>query len=377
MKAKQSCWHLALTSDLLHTHLLSKANGFEKIIFIITDFSGKTVSTFSMNVADFANCFAKPLKKLNHFHLSFIANNGTPGLILLQPFNVSGSVLVRGAIVAVDAASGKKLWMCSELKLYKVQATENLLIGLVNNGSGSYNSVPSYQITYVDKTTGTVVKKIPLAVQGKGYRTVPVVASNGTQLMIAGSEYESTNGKDGKFYMSMYNLSGERIFDHVDSSAVLSTRRLHMMGNVFDQEGNLVLIGEGWKPDATRMIASTAASVAIAVLSRGSYTRVYASGLDHKVENVVFATMSPMDGQVKNLKTFPVGPWLIYGTLLTEGGHAVFIVNNQVLNYDVDQGNLAPSMLTTLGMNESLTLTPSGPIVVKKERMKTTLRRLH
>jgi hypothetical protein len=147
------------------------------------------------------------------------------------------------------------------------------------------------------------------------------------------------------------------------------------MGNVFDREGNLILIGEGWKPDATRAIATTAGSIALALLTRGAYVRVGVGGIDHKIENITFATLSPQDGKLKSLKVFPVGPWLTYGRLMTEGGYALFQVNSQIIIYDVNEPNHPPSPFTSLHSNESLILTPSGPIINKKANGHYTLRR--
>ena len=174
----------------------------------------------------------------------------------------------------------------------------------------------------------------------------------------------------------MFNLSGEKIFDNVDSAARLSTKRLHLMGSVFDQDGNLVLVGESWRPDATRAIVSAAGSIALALLTRGAYTRVYAAGIDHKIESVVFATLSPADGKLINFKAFPVGPWLEYGSLMTEGSRALIAISNQVIIYDANEPNAPPKPFTSLRSRETLILTPSGPIINKWDGSRYTLSRL-
>jgi hypothetical protein len=195
--------------------------------------------------------------------------------------------------------------------------------------------------------------------------------------MLAGSAFESNNAKEGKFFMTMFNLQGERIFDNVDSAARLSTRRMHLMGNVFDQNGDLVLISESWKYDATRAIASTAGTILVGALLGGYVYTGSSARLDHKIDHLNFATLSPIDGSLKKFKSFPVGPWLNYGRLMTEGSHVLLIVSNQVISYDANDPNAAPAILTTLKFGESILVTPSGPIAMKMSKGIYTLNRIH
>jgi hypothetical protein len=358
-----------------HTFYSSTPTG-DKIIFFVTDHLGKTQATFFKTAADFSRYLPKPVKKLKNIQLSFLPNNGSPGMLLLQPYQVQSSVLQKGKIFSLNAEDGKEVWVSSLPPLYNIQTTEKLLFGLNTANAGGANASPFYQICIVDKESGKLIKAFPFTSKGAGDRLISVFATNGSELMVAGSEFESGKTKDGRFYMTLFNLKGEKIFDQVDSSALLSTRRLHIMGNTFDQDGNLVLIGEGWRPDATRAIAGAAGSIALALLTRGAYTRVYATGIDHKIESVVFAFLSPEDGKLKSVKTYPVGPWLTYGRLMTEGAYALFHVKNQVIIYDVNNPNRPPSPFTTLRPSESLILTPSGPIINKKANGYYTLSRV-
>ncbi|HEV8512912.1 MAG TPA: hypothetical protein VGQ59_06530 [Cyclobacteriaceae bacterium] len=358
------------------THVFYSSGSVEKIIFIITDFDGKVQSTFSKTAADFSHYFPKPIKKLKNIQLSFLPNNGSPGMLLLQPYQLKGSSLQKGAFFSLNTEGGKEMWISSSVPpLYHIQTTGSLLFGLNSTNPSSLNSFPDYKVYIVDKETGKMIRSVPFTSKGNGYRLISVFATNGHQLLIAGSEFESGSTKDGRFYMTQFTLDGDKILDEVDSSTLLSTRRLHLMGSVFDQDGNLVLIGEGWKPDATRAIATTAGGVALALLTRGAYVRVYSAGIDHKIENVTFATLSPENGKLKSLKVFPVGPWLTYGRLMTEGGFVLLQVKDQVIIYDVNDPNHPPSPFTSLRTNESLILTPSGPIINKKSNGHYTLRR--
>jgi len=357
------------------THIFFSTGLSEKIIFLVTDHTGKIQSTFYKTAVDFSRYFPKPVKKLKDIQLSFLPNNGSPGMLLLQSYQMKGSALLKGAFFSLNAEGGEEIWVSSVQGLRQIQTTGSLLFGLTSTSPSGINSFPVHQIYIIDKETGRLIRSIPFTSKGLGYRLISVFATNGHELLVAGSEFESGSTKDGRFYMTQFNLDGDKILDEVDSSAVLSTRRLHHMGSVFDREGNLILIGEGWKPDATRAIATTAGSIALALLTRGAYIRVGVGGIDHKIENVTFATLSPQDGKLKSLKVFPVGPWLTYGRLMTEGSYALFHVNSQVIIYDVNEPNHPPSPFTSLRPNESLILTPSGPIINKKANGRYTLRR--
>lgn len=352
----------------------AKAASIEKIIFIVTDKVGKNQSRYFKTIVDFAPYFPMPVKKLKNIKLIFLPNNGSPGMILVQPYLVQGSSTYPGKIYSLSAKEGKQLWALSSPPLSTIQTTDSLLIGMTTSFLNGRDQMPFYQIDFVDKISGRLLRTIPFTAKVNGYRTVSVFTTNGHQLMIAGSEFESGNTKNGKFYMSMFNFSGEQIFDRVDSASRLSTRRLHLMGNVFDMDGNLVLVGEGWKADATRAIASTAASVLLAV-TVGGYMGL-STRVDHKIDNVVFATLSPGDGKLINFKTFPVGPWYDYGTLMTEGSYVLITISNQVIIYDANEPNTPPKPFTSLNSNENLILTPTGPVVGKWKKDQYVLGRL-
>ncbi len=340
----------------------TKVEATEKIIFFVTNNFDKTHASFSKTAIDFTSYFSKPVKKLKNIHLTFLNNNGSPGMILVQPYLTRGSTTYPGKIFALSANDGKEIWTCSAPLLFRTQTTDSLLIGTTTAyPSGGYSN-PSYQIHFVDKSNGRLLKSMAFY-NGQGFRSISVFATNSRQLMVAGSEYPSGNTKNGRFYMSMFALNGEKIFDQVDSAARFSTRRLHLMGNVFDQEGNLILIGEGWKVDATRAVATTAASVLLAA-AIGGVPGVY-TGVDHKIDNVVFATLSPVDGKVINFKSFPVGPWYDYGNLMTAGSHVLIAIANQVIIYDVNEPNSPPKPFTSLRSRENLLLTPYGPLIGK------------
>lgn len=356
----------------------TKTASVEKVVFIVTDHFGKQQYTFFKTAVDLSSYFERPVKKLKNVQLSFVPNNGSTEMLLIKPTVTSGSIHSTGKMFALGSDDGRELWVSNAPPMSRIQTTEKLVIGLTTVFSSTgFNASYSYTIHFVDKSSGQLIKSVQLANGGKGYRAVSVFASNGVELMLAGSSFESNNTKDGKFFMTMFNLSGEKIFDSVDSAARLSTRRMHLMGNAFDQNGDLVLISESWKLDATRAIASTAGSILVGALLGGPVYTGVNTRLDHKIDHLNFATLSPIDGSLKKFKSFPVGPWLSYGQLLTEGSHILLIVSGQVISYDANDPNAAPAILTSLKFGESILTTPSGPIVMKMSKGIYTLNRVH
>ncbi|HCW09119.1 MAG TPA: hypothetical protein DGG95_17315 [Cytophagales bacterium] len=349
----------------------SKESNSEKIIFYVCTTEGKILSSFIKTAADFSRYFPKSIKKLKNLELSFVPNAQSPDMLLVQAYLAYGSYPLRSQLVAFNMEDGRELWISNAPFFNLIQTTENLIIGLTSTMTGSaFNSNYLQQIHFVDKSSGKLTKSILLGDGGKNFRNVSVFTTNGIDLMVAGAEYESANSKNGKFYMSMFDLSGQPIFDQVDSAARLSTRRMHLMGSVFNQDGNLVLVGEGFKLDATRMVATTAVSILLGVPQ-------VVGGLDHKIDHLIIATLSSTDGKLTDFKSFPVGPWLSYGRLLTYDSKIILIVSGQVLVYDANETNSAPSLFATLNTGENLILTSFGPIKSKRTNRLITLSRFH
>ncbi|MBS1486746.1 MAG: hypothetical protein JST43_04090 [Bacteroidetes bacterium] len=353
----------------------TKTKKAEKIVFIVSDHQGTIVSTFFKTAADLSRYFSRPVKKLKNVFLSFLPNSGTPGMLLVRPIFVRSAV-THGVLFSLRAEDGRELWMSNAPQLNSIQTTDKLIMGLSYSADG-YAYFPSARIIWIDKTTGEVTKNINFSNKPGGHRDISMFATNGQTLMLAGSDYETSNEKYGKFFMTQYNLQGDLIFDRIDTAQRLSTKRMHLMGNTFDQNGNLVIVAESWKPDATRMIATTAATVALAVLTRGAYINNSVVGIDHKIDQINFATLSPDNGTVLAFKKFPVGPWLNYGRLLTQGEHVLVIVNNQAIHYNIGDPDKPPSLFTSLQFNESIMLTSAGPVVVNVTRRHYKLKRLN
>ncbi|MBS1488313.1 MAG: hypothetical protein JST43_12065 [Bacteroidetes bacterium] len=353
----------------------TKTKTMEKIVFIVSDHQGTIVSTFFKTASDMSRYFGRPIKKLKNVFLSFLPNSGTPGMLLVRPIFVR-SVVTHGSLFSLQAEDGRELWVSNAPQLSSIQTTDKLIMGLSYSADG-YTYFPSARIFWIDKSTGQVTKTIEFSQKSGRHRNISVFATNGQALMLAGSDHESYNEKDGKFFMTQYSLQGDLIFDRIDTAQRLSTKRMHLMGNTFDQNGNLVFVAESWKPDATRMIATTAATVALAILSRGAYVNTGIAGMDHKIDQINFATLSPDNGSVLTFRKFPVGPWLNYGRLLTQGEHVLIIVNNQAIHYNVSDPDKPPSLFTSLQVNESLMLTSAGPVVVNVTRRHYKLKRLN
>jgi hypothetical protein len=226
---------------------------------------------------------------------------------------------------------------------------------------------------FFNKQDGKLIRATPFFF-GDGYRLISVMTANGIQLMIAGTEYSGNTAKHGRFYMSMFDLTGNRLFDKVDSTDRLTSQRMHTLGHVFDAGGNLIIIGEGWKPDATRAIAVTTASILTAVLI-GGVPRVYGT-IDHKITSLVMARISSTNGSLLNFYSFPAGPWLRYSSMITDGSHVLIENANQLLLYDPDQPGRPPVLFTTINPRNGLLITRLGPVTIATGRKKLTIERI-
>jgi hypothetical protein len=225
-------------------------------------------------------------------------------------------------------------------------------------------------ISFINKTNGEIIKTIAYYI-GKANRSLSVMTTNGKELLLAGVEYPNEGAKNGQFFLSIYDLEGTRIFDRLDTASRFSSKRMRLMGSAFDENGDLVLAGQGWKLDPTRAIATTVIGIAAAALIGGP--AIYSAQMDVKIDQLIFATISPDDGMVKNFKTFPVGPWSQFGRLMTGGDHMLLRFNNNVLIYYMNELETPPQPFTTLSAVEDIFLASFGPVILRNDRQANVL----
>jgi hypothetical protein len=343
----------------------TKIEKAELLEFVVTEKDGKIHATFTKSGLDFHSSFAKSSIKLKNLQFSIVDNFGSPDMLLLQLKLFSSSGLLPG-LIALDIETGKERWVSNTPYLTNIQTTSDKIIGL-SSPTSLYSNQNDYTIEFINKEDGRVTKAVPFYT-GKSNRAISVVTTNGRELLLGGVEYPGNNAKNGQFFLTMFDLNGQRIFDKLDTAARLSSKRMRLMGHVFDKDGNLVLIGEGWKIDATRAIAATAGTVlAVAVLG-GGYLGGINSNLDNKIDKLIFATVSPDDGIIRNFKVFPIGPYNNdFGTLITDGEHVLFEFRNNIFIYDPNDPQAPPKPFTSLTARENLLLASFGPVVISRD----------
>ncbi|CAN5616608.1 hypothetical protein BH10BAC4_BH10BAC4_00310 [soil metagenome] len=331
----------------------TKVEKVPAFVFLITDKAGNIQFTFRKFSPDFIQYFGKEIK-IKQMKIQFLPDQ-SPDQLLIEVFVPDTNLPVR--IVALKMQDGSPLWFSNTPTLDFVQTTESLLIGLSKQREGSQST---YVIHFLDKQTGEQRHSTPFNV-GPKRRSVAVVSSNGRQLLIAGDEYKEQNLKDSRFFMTMFDLEGKQLFDKIDTTDRMGKYRRHLMGSIFDQEGNLVLIGEGYKRDATKAVVSTAAGIAIGVLLGGP--AIISSDVENRIDFITSAVLSSDNGQVKQYRTFPVGPWYDFANFMTDGEHILIGVSNKFLLYNASEPDVPPVMFATLRSRERLLLTSFGPAI--------------
>ena len=349
----------------------SKSDQGEAIHFIVTAKSGKIYSTFIKTAADFAPLFTSEVRKTSRIRINFIENKGNPDVVIVEPVLKGGYPMEHGKITAIRVDDGRNLWTWKAPHLWKVISTENELIGISEGVDGG--KAPLYTLHFFDKENGRPIRSKSL-LGGDGPRDVSVLASNGQEIMVAGTEYPLGKQKHGHFFMSMFDLSGKSIFDQADTTDRMSSQRMHTLGYVFDLEGNLLIIGEGWKLDYSRAIAGTAISILFTAAL--GVPMIPQTGVDQHITSLIIAKISPTDGIVKDFFAFPIGPWFQFSQLITDGVH-IFIANSsEVLSYNPDQPNLAPSNFVNFHYREQLIIGPDGPVAIKVKKKNVELEML-
>ncbi|CAN5470109.1 hypothetical protein BH09BAC3_BH09BAC3_34030 [soil metagenome] len=340
----------------------TKVEKIQMIQFLISDKAGNIVHQFKKTAVDFTAVFGKEVKPKS-VNIHFIPDK-SKDMLLLEVVDVDGRYNPR--LVAWNISDGTVLWQSDIPSLGFIRTTETQVIGLTRIDGGVKTS---YTIYVFDKATGKHVS-VPFIKSG-GQRSIDVVATNGKTLMIAGAESES-NDKNSRLYMSMFDLEGNILFDRMDTTDRMGKYRRHLMGSAFDKDGNLVLIAEGYKIDATRAVATTAAAVALGVLVGG----ISIGGgvpADNKIDFITSAVMSSSTGQVQWYRNFPVGPWHDFATFYTDGERVLIGVKSKFLLYNVSDPAVAPSQFATVKMSEQLILTSFGPAVVYRNSSKSRI----
>ncbi len=171
-----------------------------------------------------------------------------------------------------------------------IRTTQSEVIGLTRVDGANRTS---YILHVFDKFTGKRIST-PFA-RSANQRSVDVVGTNGARVMIAGAEYQGNN-KNSKLYMSMFDMQGKLLFDKMDTTDRMGKYRRHLLGSSFDKDGDLVLIGEGYKLDATRVVVATAATVALGVLMGGGVVASGGGSADSRIDFISSAVLSTQTG---------------------------------------------------------------------------------
>jgi len=341
----------------------TKVEKTSMIQFLITDKKGNSVYQFQKTSLELATVFGKEVKVKN-LVFNFIPDNDRE-IMLVEVAEANGRYYPR--LVAWSFKDGSILWQADILSLGFIRTTQSEVIGLTKVEGASRIS---YILHIFDKVSGKRVSA-PFA-RSASQRSVDVVGTNGTQLMIAGAEHQGNN-KNSKLYMSMFDMQGKLLFDKIDTTDRMGKYRRHLLGSSFDKDGNLILIGEGYRLDATRVVVATAATVAIGVLLGGGVIASGGGSADNRIDFISSAVLSKETGNVKSYKNFPVGPWFDFSTFYSNGQQVLIGVKNKFLLYNVNEPDVPPSLFASLKIREQLLLTSFGPAVTYRDTGKSRI----
>lgn len=332
--------------------------------FLVTTKDGKVRNVFSKRAKDFALTFQKriKLKKLS----VEVVNDANPDMLILK---VGILETTKSALVALNLEDGSELWHGPVVFQDHITTTDSLVIG-INNLMVSGPVTPT-DIFFVNKLTGKRIKSTRFNLSGRT-RNVAILTTNGHNLVLAGDEMGKNNSNKGShLFVSMFDLEGKRIFDKVDTVDRNPRYRRRILASAFDRDGNLVLLGSGFRLDATRAAGSIAAGILLTSIT--GYTPYMSVGLDAKIDFVLSAVLSPEDGTIKSYNVFEVGPWYGFPNILTYQQHVLIGVLGKFLIYDTDMPTVPPEKFATLESREQLVLTGRGPVITHRKNSKKTI----
>ena len=342
--------------------------------FIITWKSGKIHSSFVKTAVDLSPYISAKIKVPNVVQLNFAENTGSPEMFILQFgfHNVNDRVTYPGKTAAFSVDDGRLVWIVDDISLLKIVSTKDELIGLTSTDSQK----PVYTIHFFSKENGKKLRSHQLD-QSQNFRIISVFATNGREVMIAGTEFPRNNDKDyeknGHFYMSLLDFEGKSIVEQADTTTRLSSKRMHTLGYVFDRNDNLILIGEGWKRDYSLL----GLKIAGAILTQALLGISSNVGPDEEITSLFMAKISPEDAGVKDFSTFTIGPWLTFSDVIADGEHVLIKNGDDVLLFDPNEIQKAPVNFTTYTSRDELVLSPYGPITLTPERKSIRMQFMH
>jgi hypothetical protein len=342
--------------------------------FIVTWKSGKIHSSFVKTAVDLSPYNRAKIKVPNVIQLNFVENTGSPEMFILQFgfHNVNDGVTYSGKTAAFSVHDGRMVWVLDDIFLLDILSKEDKLIGL----SSTDSEKPVYTIHFFSKENGKTLRSQELD-HSQNFRIISVFATNGREVMIAGTEFPSNKGKDyeknGHFYMSLLDFEGKLIVEQTDTTTRFSSGRMHMIGYVFDRDDNLILIGEGWK----KYYGLIGFKIAGAIISQALLGTSGNVKPDQEITSLFMAKISPEDASVKDFSIFATGPWLNFSDVVTDGEYVLFKNGRDVLLFDPNDIQKAPVNFATIKFSDDLILTPYGPITITVDKKSILMQFLH
>lgn len=318
--------------------------------FVVTDKRGV--------VLHFITKTKRELLPLIKIHDNILYHQVTPlGFIEDKLLVVQIAAFSSSHIIAFNVKDGSVAWHNPKPYLSQVQQTDSLIIGL----SHTYHKKRHITtVHYLDKYNGATIGEFALNPKRKDYMQIGAVACNGRNLIIAGEEYSNAKGKHSHFFLSSYDLRGRLVFQRTDTVDRLNKYRIMVMGSTFDQDGNIVLLGEAYKPDV-----NTESEVALAsVLLSGASGATTVHEID-KVDFITSTVCSPETGDILKFRYYPVGPWRHFSEFQSYGRYVMMKVLNKIMFYDVDTPEIPPVKYASVGMMEPTYVTPNGPVSIR------------
>jgi hypothetical protein len=337
------------------------------ITFLVTDKSGKVLATYEKTAEDFKPFFKRGVKKLSELQFNTTKTQGQDDeILLLEPrlFTKSGMLKARGCWFALDMLTGTLKWqMKMPVTFYRAKTTRGRLIALQIDPRSGLLSAHYYSLN-----TGDELKIVPLQPRS-GSRQISVFEVDSSKVILAGSEFEKNNAsnKHGRYFLTQFDLSGNRIFDRVDTVDRLSGNRLQLLGGAFGPDGDLVILGESYKLDATNVVAGTAASIALSVLVRSP--NVIMPKARQIVQELVSARISPT-GDFLEFHRFPVDHRNEFSRMIKDDRQVYLRYKDQLWLYDLRNISNPPRRFTRISPTDDLVIFSGNLIGIGKDDKK-------
>lgn len=333
------------------------------ILFTIVDRSGKVVKSYEIPLENFKGLISS--SNVHDLNLVLIAQKGNTERIIVYPYSRSNA----GRIFSMEIFTGKIVWKLNEARLAtNLVATDKRLI-VLSEEKGFFDLYSNYKLQFFDAEDGSLIAE-PYFGDPTLKRMVSIFVILNNTLVVLGDEFlapiQNTN-----FFTYVYDLDGTLIRLKVEPRPERLGMLYQGLGTTFDNEGNLLVLGESFRRTYLRNPASKLRTTVIL----NAYAAVFDPGVifipitnygrghyQDVIENLKILKINAASKEVEESFIFQTERRTGFTDPSIFGRNVVLRLDKKIWAYDPEDPSVPPRLITLLDPKKQIVLTSFGLI---------------